>query len=201
MIYSNFYKQGQETIYYTRFNVGPRATYAKYYHQYMSSLYGGANEAERMYKGYQTSGMNGNCVFHIPVFKRMPSTCSLLNLSDARDAVHFTKVTEKAKAKAKVRLRSGPANTYDTLKTIPTGATFHIHGGVATDNSNKAYQIANPYWFYVTYAGTKGYVSAEMIQVSTSYNLKKGSTHTPPTPWPTPPIRSTFSAATLPWPR
>ena len=66
----------------------------------MSSLYGGANEAERMYKGYQTSGMNGNCVFHIPVFKRMPSTCSLLNLSDARDAVHFTKVTEKAKAKA-----------------------------------------------------------------------------------------------------
>ena len=99
--------------------------------------------------------MNGNCVFHIPVFKRMPSTCSLLNLSDARDAVHFTKVTEKAKAKAEVRLRSGPANTYDTLKTIPTGATFHIHGGVATDNSNKAYQIANPYWFYVTYAGTK----------------------------------------------
>ena len=180
MIYSNFYKQGQETIYYTRFNVGPRAAYAKYYHQYMSSLYGGVNEAERMYKGYQTSGMNGNCVFHIPVFKRMPSTCSLLNLSDARDAVHFTKVTEKAKAKAEVRLRSGPANTYDTLKTIPTGATFHIHGGVATDNSNKAYQIANPYWFYVTYAGTKGYVSAEMIQVSTSYNLKKGSTHTLP---------------------
>lgn len=180
MIYSNFYKQGQETIYYTRFNVGPRATYAKYYHQYMSSLYGAANEAERMYKGYQTSGMNGNCVFHIPVFKNMPSTCSLLDLSDARDAVHFTKVTEKAKAKAEVRLRSGPANTYDTVKTIPTGATFNIHGGVATDNANKAYQIANPYWFYVTYAGIKGYVSAEMIQVNTSYNLKKGSTHALP---------------------
>ena len=180
MIYSNFYKQGQETIYYTRFNVGPRAAYAKYYHQYMSSLYGAANEAERMYKGYQTSGMNGKCVFHIPVFKNMPSTCSLLSLSDARDAVHFTKVTAKAKAKAEVRLRSGPANTYDTVKTIPTGATFHIHGGVATDNANKAYQIANPYWFYVTYAGTKGYVSAEMIQVNTSYNLKKGSTHALP---------------------
>ena len=180
MIYSNFYKQGQETIYYTRFNVGPRAAYAKYYHQYMSSLYGAANEAERMYKGYQTSGMNGKCVFHIPVFKNMPSTCSLLNLSDARDAVHFTKVTEKAKAKAEVRLRSGPANTYDTVKTIPTGATFTIHGGVATDNANKAYQIANPYWFYVTYAGTKGYVSAEMIRVNTSYNLKKGSTHALP---------------------
>lgn len=180
MIYSNFYKQGQETIYYTRFNVGPRAAYAKYYHQYMSSLYGAANEAERMYKGYQTSGMNGKCVFHIPVFKNMPSTCSLLNLSDARDAVHFTKVTKKAKAKAEVRLRSGPANTYDTVKTIPTGATFTIHGGVATDNANKAYQIANPYWFYVTYAGTKGYVSAEMIRVNTSYNLKKGSTHALP---------------------
>lgn len=180
MIYSNFYKQGQETVYYTRFNVGPRATYAKYYHQYMSSLYGAANEAERMYKGYQTSGMNGKCVFHIPVFKNMPSTCSLLSLSDSLQAVNFTKVTPKAKAKAEVKLRSGPANTYDTLKTIPTGATFNIHGGVATDNANKAYQIANPYWFYVTYAGTKGYVSAEMIQVSSSYNLKKGSTHALP---------------------
>lgn len=180
MIYSNFYKQGQKTVYYTRFNVGPRATYAKYYHQYMSSLYGAANEAERMYKGYQTSGMNGKCVFHIPVFKNMPSTCSLLSLSDSLQAVNFTKVTNKAKAKAEVKLRSGPANTYDTLKTIPTGATFNIHGGVATDNANKAYQIANPYWFYVTYAGTKGYVSAEMIQVSSSYNLKKGSTHALP---------------------
>ena len=174
LIYTNYYKQGQDTTYYTRFNVGPRATYAKYTHQYMSSLYGAVNEAERMYKGYAKSGLNTYCVFHIPVFQDMPSTCSLLSLKNARSAVTFTKSTTKAKTTAEVKLRSGPATTYTTLKTIPSGATITISGGVATDNANRAYQIANPYWFYATYGGTTGYVSAEMISVNASYQLKKG---------------------------
>lgn len=174
LIYTNYYKQGQDTTYYTRFNVGPRATYAKYTHQYMSSLYGAVNEAERMYQGYAKSGLNTNCVFHIPVFQNMPSTCSMLSVKNARSAVTFTKSTTKAKTTAEVKLRSGPATTYGALKTIPSGATVTISGGVATDNANRANQITNPYWFYVSYDGTKGYVSAETLSVNSSYNLKKG---------------------------
>lgn len=175
-IHTNYYEAGQNTEYFTKFNTSASATKTKYSHQYMSSLYGALNEAERMYKGYNATKLNGNYVFRIPVYKNMPSTCSLLSLSDASEAVALSKSTKKATATSDVHLRSGPATTYSSVTTIPSGATMTITGGVATDNANRAYQISNPYWFKATYGGKSGYVSAECVSASTSYNIAKDST-------------------------
>ncbi len=175
-IHTNYYEAGQNTEYFTKFNTSASATKTKYSHQYMSSLYGALNEAERMYKGYNATKLNGNYVFRIPVYKNMPSTCSLLSLSDASEAVALSKSTKKATATSDVHLRSGPATTYSSVTTIPSGATMTITGGVATDNANRAYQISNPYWFKATYGGESGYVSAECVSASTSYNIAKDST-------------------------
>lgn len=175
-IYTNYYAAGQKTEYFTKFNTSASATKTKYSHQYMSSLYGALNEAERMYKGYAATKLNGNYVFRIPVYKNMPSTCSLLSLSDASGAVVLSKSTKKATVTSDVHLRSGPATTYSSVTTVPSGATITITGGVATDNANRAYQISNPYWFKATYGGKSGYVSAECVTASTSYDIAKGST-------------------------
>lgn len=175
-IHTNYYEAGQNTEYFTKFNTSASATKTKYSHQYMSSLYGALNEAERMCKGYNATKLNGNYVFRIPVYKNMPSTCSLLSLSDASEAVVLSKSTKKATATSDVHLRSGPATTYSSVTTIPSGATMTITGGVATDNANRAYQISNPYWFKATYGGKSGYVSAECVSASTSYNIAKDST-------------------------
>lgn len=176
MIYTNYCKQGQNTVYYTRFNTSPNAKYGHYTHQYMSSLYGAINEAERMYKGYAKSG--GKCIFYIPVYENMPSTCSLVSLSSAQKGVSFTKTTKAAKTSSSIKMRSGPSTSTEELLTIPSGATISITGGVATNNSTKAYQIVNPYWFQATYKGTTGYVSAELVKPSSSYTVAKGKTKT-----------------------
>lgn len=178
MIYSNYVTQGQNTVYYTRFNTSPNAKYGHYTHQYMSSLYGAINEAERMYKGYAKSG--GKCVFFIPVYQNMPSTNSVVSLSGALKGVSFTKTTKAAKTSASVKMRTGPSSSYDDVLTVPAGATLTITGGVATNNSTKSYQIVNPYWFKATYNGTSGYVSAELVQPSSSYTVARGKTKTLP---------------------
>ncbi len=175
-IYTNYYATGQYTEYFTKFNTSASTTKGTYAHQYMSSLYGAVNEAERMYKAYDATTLNGSYVFRIPVYNNMPSTCSLLSLSDASKAVSFAKATKTVTTTSKLTLRSGPATTYSSVTIIPSDAKISVSGGVATNNANKAYQIANPYWLKVTYGSNSGYVSAECVTAASSYNIAKGKT-------------------------
>lgn len=176
-IYHNYYEKGQNTEYFTKFNTSTSSK-SKYSHQYMSSLYGAVNEAERMYKAYAATTLNGAYVFHIPVYKNMPSTCSLLSLSKAASAVSLTKASNKATTTSQLTLRSGPATTHSSVASIPFGSTLTITGGVATDNANRIYQTSNPYWLETTYGGHTGYVSAQGVTAASSYNIAKGTTKT-----------------------
>lgn len=177
-IYTNYYATGQKTEYFTKFNTSASTTKAKYSHQYMSSLYGAVNEAERMYKAYAATTLNRSYVFRIPVYENMPSTCSLLSLSKAASAVSFAKASKKATTTSKLTLRSGPATTYSSIASISSGSTLTITGGVATNNANRIYQTSNPYWLKATYGSHSGYVSAECISAASSYNIAKGKTKT-----------------------
>ena len=172
-IYSNYCMTGQNTEYYTKFNTSSTTPYPRYTHQYMSALYGALNESERMYKGYSASTLNGNYVFHIPVYNNMPSTCSLLSLSDAAGAVRFAKATKKATVTSSSTLRSGPATTASKVAGIPSKANVTVLGGVATNNANRANQIGDPYWFKVSYGGKTGYVSADSVKPAISYDIAR----------------------------
>ena len=177
-INTNYYRAGQVTEYYTKFNTAPRCKHEPYSHQYMTTLYGTLNEAERMYKGYSTSGMNGKYIFHIPVYKNMPSTCSLLSVSGAVGAVSLSKGTRKAVTTRSVTMHSGPAATSSSVTTVPGGTAVTVTGGAATNNSNRAYQTVDPYWFQVSYGGKSGYISAERLTPGVSYDIARGKSRT-----------------------
>ena len=177
-INTNYYLAGQITEYYTKFNTAPRCKHEPYSHQYMTTLYGTLNEAERMYKGYSTSGMNGHYVFHIPVYKNMPSTCSLLSVSNAAKAISLSKATRKAVTTRSVTMYSGPAATTSSVATVPANATVTVTGGAATNNSNRANQTCNPYWFQVSYGGKSGFLSAERLTPKVSFDIARGKSKT-----------------------
>ena len=75
-IAKDFIGNNQHSMYYERFNVN-NGYYAVGTHQYMTAVYGPANQAESQFRGYRNLGLlNKGFVFEIPVYKNMPSSIS-----------------------------------------------------------------------------------------------------------------------------
>ena len=70
----NYVAQGQDTLYYKRFNVGPQtAESQRFRHQYMTNIQGCSNEAVKLsqaYAGQRDLALN----FVIPVYDNMPAS-------------------------------------------------------------------------------------------------------------------------------
>lgn len=66
-IAEGYINKGQDTLFYQKFNVGPKTT-NKYTHQYMTNIIAPANESLSTYYLYNST----NYVFKIPVFDEMP---------------------------------------------------------------------------------------------------------------------------------
>ncbi len=75
---SDYYvSNGQNTIYYMRFNVSPRSTNKLGKHQYMTATQSAAAEAKRMFDAYTKSGLvNAALTFVIPVYSDLPGAVS-----------------------------------------------------------------------------------------------------------------------------
>lgn len=78
----NYVDQGQDTLYYKRFNVGPSTSEdQRYHHQYMTNIEGCAHEAEKLsraYDGQADLALN----FVIPVYDNMPAAAPALPASN-----------------------------------------------------------------------------------------------------------------------
>ena len=73
-IAEGYISQGQNTVYFEKFNVKPGATNDVYTHQYMTNIRGHVSEAETIYNSYKNIGiMNEAFVFEIPVYENMDS--------------------------------------------------------------------------------------------------------------------------------
>ena len=71
-ITEKFIRNGQNTLYFQKFNVGPNATYPHYTHQYMTNVRAHASEAYSTYKSYRDNNLlNMSYEFAIPVFNNM----------------------------------------------------------------------------------------------------------------------------------
>ena len=69
----NYVQQGQDTLYYKRFNVGPStAESQRFRHQYMTNIQGCSNEAVKLSRAY--SGQDLALNFVIPVYDNMPAS-------------------------------------------------------------------------------------------------------------------------------
>ena len=73
-IANGYVNQGQDTMYYQKFNTSPRATLPKFTHQYMTNILAPAGESLSTYESYSNLKLiNKPYVFKIPVYTNMPT--------------------------------------------------------------------------------------------------------------------------------
>lgn len=163
-----YIKNGQNTIYFKKFNTVSEPYYSR---QYMQNLYATQAESSNIYKSYKASGiLESSFVFYIPVYKNMPAYASSIKISKSKWSGKTTK---------ECQLRSGPSNGYSSLCTIPKGAAVTVtNSAKITDTTVKRdLQIRDPYWIPVKYGTKSGYISLECYKADTNVTLPKGCTY------------------------
>lgn len=78
-IAKNYINQGQNTLYFQKFNVKPKDASDLYLHQYMTNVQAPFSEGRTTRTAYNTMGiLSDSMVFYIPVYKNMPAkACAL----------------------------------------------------------------------------------------------------------------------------
>lgn len=103
-IAKDFIGNNQHSMYYERFNVN-NGFYAVGTHQYMTAVYGPANQAQSQFRGYSNLGLlNKGFVFEIPVYKNMPSSISPVPLAGHNNA--FLKSLSISSGKTSIGMNS-----------------------------------------------------------------------------------------------
>lgn len=73
-IADGYVKQGQDTLYYQKFNVSSYSKYDKFTHQYMTNIHAPVEESKKMYSAYAAGNLlNSEFIFVIPVYENMPA--------------------------------------------------------------------------------------------------------------------------------
>ncbi len=88
LIVSKYVANGQNTIYFEKFNVKPGNSYGNYTHQYMQNIVAPMSEAKTMYSEYAGVGkLDTDFVFEIPVYNNMPRGAAPFPSDKSRDFV------------------------------------------------------------------------------------------------------------------
>ena len=75
---NGYVNNGQGTLFYQKFNIGPNAYYSTYTHQYMTNIQAPAIEGTKTYNSYEDAKLlNQPFIFEIPVYEGMPEYTSL----------------------------------------------------------------------------------------------------------------------------
>lgn len=165
---TSYINKGQNTGYFQKFNVVYKPYYA---HQYMQNLTAAATEGNSTLTAYNKLGIvSKSYAFYIPVYSNMPSLTSKVNISKSVKTGTITNVTTN------VNMRNKPSTNGSVVASVPKNATVTLDGAVYTDATSVYTQLANPYWFKVTYNGSTGYISGEYINVNTESKILVGST-------------------------
>lgn len=70
--------EGQNTLYYEKFNTSPNASASSYTHQYQTNIIAPASESLYTYRAYENQNILNNAfTFIIPVYKSMPSNYTI----------------------------------------------------------------------------------------------------------------------------
>lgn len=84
LLANGYITKGQGTLYYQKFNVGPKAKYDHFTHQYQTNIQAPATEGNTSYNSYKKSKvLDQPFIFEIPVYNSMPAYVSLPNSGDS----------------------------------------------------------------------------------------------------------------------
>lgn len=160
---------GQNTTYFQRFNVNKSSKYDLYTHQYMTNIYGAANEGLYTSDAYNSLGIAPLAkTFVIPVYNNMPVESNTVTLGSS---------SKTGIANSSVNVRKGPSTGYSTVVTLSKGDAVTVTGGVMTDVAFGTKWLSNPYWYKVTVNkdGKKysGYVTATYVTLNNEFNVIK----------------------------
>lgn len=76
-IANEYIKQGQDTLFFQKFNLSSYSDFSIFTHQYMTNIHAPVNESITMYSAYSAGNlMNSKFVFVIPVYKNMSDDSS-----------------------------------------------------------------------------------------------------------------------------
>lgn len=169
---NGYINKGQDTLYLQKFDVTDGGN-GLYYHQYMTCVFGQANEALEMKNAYTSEVLASAIEFKIPIYKNMPSSACLKptstgdnnNLltrfdaitSDGKDLLaNFYRYTES------YSFMVGSDISYVTLNAIPysTGATVSGAGKKSLDYGENS--------FTVKVKSTSGLVRSYTIKITRS---------------------------------
>ncbi|MCR5704184.1 MAG: Ig-like domain-containing protein [Eubacterium sp.] len=167
---------GQNTIYFQRFNVNKSSKYALYDHQYMTNIYGAANEAALTYNAYEDLGIISLAkTFVIPVYSNMPTE---------GNTIKYGKSTTKATITSAVNLRKKASTAGTIVTTLAKGDVVKISKAVMTSEPFGWKWLSNPYWYKVKIKKSgksySGYIVANYATVNQEYDVIKGNKTTLP---------------------
>lgn len=75
---SGYISQGQDTMYFQKWNVSNYTKQPKYTHQYMTNIQAPTSEASKIYNAYNNASILDNTfIFEIPIYNNMPEKTSL----------------------------------------------------------------------------------------------------------------------------
>lgn len=76
-IANDYIKQGQDTLFFQKFNLSSYSNFSIFTHQYMTNIHAPINESTNMFSAYSAGNlMNSKFVFVIPVYKNMSDDSS-----------------------------------------------------------------------------------------------------------------------------
>ena len=163
---------GQNTTYYQRFNVNNSSKYSLYSHQYMTNIYGAANEAALTADAHESLNIASHAkTFIIPVYTSMPANGTTVTLGSSK--------TKNATVSSDVNLRKGAGTSYESIVMIPKKSRVQVLDGCRINSIFNYKFLSNPYWFKVKYSVGKksytGYVAASFLTFDVELNFLKGT--------------------------
>lgn len=163
---------GQNTTYFQRFNVNKYSKYPLYTHQYMTNIYGAANEGIYTSDAYNSLGIAPLAkTFVIPVYTNMPVESNTVKVGGTSSKTGTTV--------SSVNMRKGPSTEYPTVITLDMGDKVTVTKGVMTKAAFGTRWLSNPYWYKVSVTKNgkkyKGYVAATFVNLNKEYNVIKNT--------------------------
>lgn len=178
-LWSNYIKWGQNTVYFQKFDVSNVYGNAKalYAYQYMTNILAPSSEAKITYNAYLNSSMlDSNFVFYIPVYDNMPTAVSAHPDSEATSStITGTDIIYLDDGESNgtdyFNIRSGAGSEYNTIAQIS-----EAYEGAENRTKYTRTQIGTNGWDKIRLSnGTEGYVYQEYVK-SYSYTHVTGIT-------------------------
>ena len=169
----NYVAQGQDTLYYKRFNVGPStAESQRFRHQYMTNIQGCASESQKLARAYAGQDLALN--FVIPVYDNMPGsavprpTSNTIGSGDVSVSGRVVRTNSRFDPNATPVPIANPTATLNTSYGVSDGYIRGVTAGTTVSGLVSALGVQNG---TVTVYNSLGSVITGDRQLGTGYTV------------------------------